>query len=141
MSLSDSKELLRVDGEYVSIKEFAEIQGVKEATVVRWINTAKLKYAKLDRDTWLIPVVHARPQRNAGPADYLLDVGLKIDEYPFVQFSENIFYFEDDDSENYTCVFMNFLTEFREEMTLTKEETERLEYLLIASGKARKNGY
>ncbi len=141
MTFADNKELLYVESEYVGTQEFAEIQNVKESTVVRWINAGKLKCAKLNGNTWEIPTVQDKPKRNEQPADYLIDEGLKIDEYPFVQYSDEIFFFEEDDRKNYRCIFNGYKTDFREEMVLSKKEVERLEYLLIASGNAKINGY
>jgi hypothetical protein len=142
MSLSDSKELLRVDSEYVGIKEFAGIQGVKEATVVRWLNAGKLKSAKLDGDIWSIPAVQDKPRKERLFEQYLLETGLRIDEYPFVQYSDNIWIQQDDsDKSVYTCEFDNYTESFHEEIVLNKKEVERLEYLLIASGKAKLASY
>ena len=139
--VSDLKELQKVNCNYVSIKEFASIQGVREETVVRWINAGKLKDAKLNGDEWLIPSVQNKPRRGSKFIDYIIEPNLHLDEFPFVQFSDNVYIQNTDDKAVYACYFSNYSTEFSEEMILPKEDVERLEFLLISSGKAKLSGH
>jgi hypothetical protein len=101
----------------------------------------KLKDAKLDGNLWLIPSVQNKPKRNEEPCDYLLDGELIIDEYPFVKYSECIMFFKNNDKIGYDCLFSHNKNDFREELFLSKDEVERLEYLLISSGKAKQKRY
>ena len=140
LSILDYKELLKVNCKYVSTKEFALIQGVKEETVVRWINAGKLKDAKLEEDRWLIPSVQDKPRRWMVFTDYIVEPGLHLEEFPFVQFCDNVYIREADEKAMYICLFSNYSNDFREEMILKKEDVERLEFLLISSGKAELSG-
>jgi excisionase family DNA binding protein len=138
ITITEIEDALFVSCEYLSIQEFAQLQGVKESTVVRWVKTGKLKNAKLDEGKWLIPSVEEKPQRGRMYADYLLEPGLHLDEFPFAQLSDNIEIIGDKyDKSKCRCSFKNYENDFHEEMILSKKDAERLEFLLISSGKAR----
>ena len=139
---SDTKELLAAKSEFVNVEDFARIQEVKVETVMRWINAGKLSDAVLDGDTWLIPSDHDKPQRGQNSSYYLVEPGLHLEEFPFVQFSENIDICRDDNDKSiYLCTFSDYKNDFREEMVLSKKDAERLKFLLAASGKAKPNGH
>jgi len=142
ITLSDVKELLSVKSEFVEVEDFARIQEVKVETVMRWINAGKLSDAMLDGGTWLIPSDHDKPQRWQHSIDYLVEPGLHLEEFPFVQFSKNIDICRDDNDKSiYLCTFSDYESDFHEEMYLPKKDAERLKFLLIASGKAKQNGH
>ena len=129
------EEMLSVKSEYVSVSEYALIQGVKEGTVERWIQAGKLECAKLDGDKWVISPVQEKPEKGSEFMDFYFDLGLHIDEFPLVQFSDNISICGDaEDRAVFHCTFRNLSTDFHEETVLTKKEMERLKYLIIATG-------
>ena len=142
ITVTDLEEVFFESCEYVSVEEFAQIHSVKEKTVMQWINKGKLKNAKLEGDRWLIPSVEEKPKKERIFSDYYLKAELHLDEFPYVQFSDSIDIRElDTEIPLCQCILRNYSTGFHEEVIMTKKEAERLEYLLIASGKAKNMGY
>lgn len=125
MSSTLESTLLKVESEFVSIEQFAKIQEVTPLTVQTWIHKGKLRYARLnDRGEWLIPSTEDKP--------------LRIDEFPLVSASEVLSIYKDYDKKSmFKCSFRHFQNKFWQDMALTRNDVEELEYALIISGKAR----
>ncbi len=128
--------LLSVDSELVSPEEFAAIQEVSSATVHTWLKKGKLKYAKYVDGKWLIPSTAEKPERDRIHSDYTIDTDDPpvIEECPIVSVCESVTIRKK--GRSYKCDFFNYKTDFYETVILSREETERLEYALIKSGKA-----
>jgi len=139
MSSTLESTLLKVESEFVSIERFAEIQEVTPLTVQTWIHKGKLRYAKLnDSGKWLIPSTEDKPSRSYGFVQWTLLEPIRIEEFPLVSASEVISIYKDYDKKSmFKCSFRHFQNDFWQDMSLTRNDVEELEYALIISGKAR----
>jgi excisionase family DNA binding protein len=139
MNSTVESTLLRVESNYVSIEQFAEIQEVTPLTVRNWIRKGKLRYARLSGNgEWLIPSTEVKPSRAYDFVQWTLLEPLKIDEFPLVAASEVISIHKDYENKSmYKCSFCHFQNKFLQDMELTRNNVEELEYALIASGKAK----
>lgn len=132
--------LISIECDYLTVEQFADIQGVTPITVRQWIRRGKLRSAKKNGRDWLIPSFEDKPSRGYTQVQYILEDQIQIDEFPFVAICDSIFIHQDDDKTKYICIFINFQTGFRERMVLNRQEVESLELAILSSGKARPEG-
>ncbi len=138
MSSTIESTLLKVACDYLTVEQFADIQGVSPVTVRQWIRRGKLRNAKKNGRDWLIPSLEDKPYRGYESVQYFLTEPLQIDEFPLVAASDCIWIHQDHHEKTvYLCTFANFKTHFRQKIELNRQEVERLELSLISSGKAK----
>jgi hypothetical protein len=107
--------------------------------VLDWIQRGKIRSAKKIGDNWLIPEIEDKPKLGFIPADYSFSNNdpIKSDEFPILSVSDSVIIINDENNKKkYRCFFNNNKTNFHSELLLTKSEVERLEYIIIESGKA-----
>jgi hypothetical protein len=134
------RTLITVECDYLNVEQYAALHGVKPATVRQWIKRGRLRRAKKDGRDWVIPNTEDRPSRDYGIVQYLVekDTYIESDEFPILATCDSIFIFQDENNKDiFICYFNNYKTKFRSKLELTRSEAERLEYTIIASGKAR----
>lgn len=130
--------LLRVECEYITVEQFANIQSVKPAKVQQWIRHGKLRNARKNGETWLIPSIEDKPSDEYGYVQYLIEDPIEIDEFPFITSSDSVSIHKDlNDATKYICYFEDFNRHLREHIILNRKEVERLEFAIISSGKAK----
>lgn len=143
MTMTEEEELIHVECEYLSIEKYASILGVEPSTVRQWIQHGKLKHAKKEKQTWLIPNTEERPLRGFASVQYMVNTDSQIssDEFPLLSTCESIYIMENhDNKKKYICCLDNYKRGLHFQMELTKSEVERLEYIIIESGKATVEG-
>lgn len=135
--------LLNVECNYLSVEKFAEMHNVDSSKVDQWIHRGKLRYAKKTGQGWLIPDTEDKPGRRFREVRYLVikDNQINSNEFPTLALAETIYIYQDtDDRKKYFALFHNFKTEYMCKLELTKDDVERLEYIIIESGKAEIEG-
>mgnify|MGYP000846034604 CR=1 FL=1 len=140
-SMTSSKEetLIKVECDYLSVEKFAELHGVKIATAQQWIDRGKLKNARFVNNEWLIPETEDRPHKRIGGMQYYFgdESGIQSYEFPLLSSAQSVFINKDKEEKNmYTCSFYNFTKKTFHDVKLNKVDSERLEYIIISSGKA-----
>lgn len=130
--------LLDIEADLLSVEKYAELHQVRVNIVLQWINRGKLRRARKINNEWLIPDTEDRPGRTYEAVEYCIkkDGQIKSNEFPTLALAESVFiYQDDDDKKKYYAIFKNFTTDYRCKLDLNKTEVERLEYILIESGK------
>lgn len=138
MSITVEHLLLDIETELLSIEKFAELHQVNVNTVLQWINRGKIRRARRTDQGWLIPDTEDRPGRTFETVEYIVkkDCQIKSNEFPTLALAEAVFIYQDDDEKKkYYAIFKNFTTDYRCKIDLDKDDVERLEYILIESGK------
>ena len=135
--------LLNVECNYLSVEKFAEMHNVDSSKVNQWIHRGKLRYAKKTGQEWLVPDTEDKPGRRFEEVRYLVmrDEQIISDEFPTLTLAETVYIYQDtDDRKKYIAFFLNYKTDYRCKLELTKIDVERLEYIIIESGKAKIEG-
>lgn len=142
MTTTIEHTLISIECDYLTVEQFADIQGVTPVTVRQWIRRGKLRSAKKNGRDWLIPSFEDKPTRGYESVQYLLDDAeqIQIEEFPFVSICDSIFIHQDDNKDKFICFFNNYKTHFKERMVLNRKEVGSLELALISSGKAKPEG-
>jgi hypothetical protein len=136
MSVNVIGELLRAECELLTIDQFADMHNTKPATVESWINRGKLRHAKQTADGWRIPNTEDKPKRSFESVSYDVKPSEKIssNEFPMLAMAEHISIKQSDsDKKKYTCTIRNFSKKFANHFELSKDDAERLEFILISS--------
>jgi len=111
---------------------------VDPKTVDKWIHRGKLRYAKKVGDEWLIPNTQDKPGRGFDSVEYVLKPDEQINsiEFPTLALAQTIFIYQDlDDKKKYGTHFRNSISRYDCRLELNKVDVERLEFILIESGK------
>jgi excisionase family DNA binding protein len=138
MSFTEESILLKVECDYLTVDQFAEIQGVSPITVRQWIRRGKLRNAKKMGRDWLIPSLEDKPSRGYESVQYIFSEPIEIHEFPLVAVSDSIFIYQDSDNRQiFHCIFDNFSKNFHQSIELSRKEVEMLELALISSGKVK----
>lgn len=117
----------------------AVLQGVRESTVQKWLDRGKLKFAKYTNGIWSIPVTQCRPGDSLISYQYFLEdaSGIHSFEFPLAKMSTTITVDQDYKNRDvFNCNFWNQKKGLDEDFDLTKEEEERLSFMLLSTGKA-----
>jgi hypothetical protein len=131
--------LINIECEYLSVDQFAVMHQVDEKTVRQWICKGKLRHAKKVGQDWQIPNTEDKPSRRFDVVQYVVknDETISNYEFPTLAMVESVFISQDEaNKKKYHAHFRNFTTGYSCEMDLTKDEVERLELIIIESGKA-----
>jgi excisionase family DNA binding protein len=132
--------LITVECDYITVEQYAAMQGVEPVTVRQWIRRGKLRHAKKNGRDWLIPDTEGKPRRGFTSVQYVVDneAHIESDEFPMLAVCESISILQDEDNKNiFICYLNNYKTKFKSKLELTRNEVERLEHTIIESGKAR----
>lgn len=138
MSVTVEHVLLDIEADLLSIDRYAELHQVNVNMALQWINRGKLRRARRIGQEWLIPDTEDRPGRKFKSVEYCVkkDCQIKNNEFPTLALAEAVFIYQDDDEKRkYYAIFKNFTTDYRCKIDLNKTDVERLEYILIESGK------
>ena len=136
MSVNVIDELLRVECELLTIEQFADIHKTKPATVESWINRGKLRHAKKTADGWRIPNTEDKPKRVFERVSYEVksSENFSSNEFPMLTMAEHIRIKQSDsDKKEFICTIVNFNKKFTNHFELSKDDAERLEFILISS--------
>lgn len=139
MTYTVEHTLLNIECEYLTIDQFANLHEVDAKTVNQWISRGKLRYAKKAGQDWLIPETEDKPSRRYKNVHYLVkfDKQITSNDFPTLALVDSVFIHQDDtDKKKYTASFMNYKSGYRSLIDLSKDEAERLEFIIIESGKA-----
>ncbi len=140
MTYSIENVLLNIECDYLSVTQFAAMHKVDVGTVIKWINRGKLRHAKKVGDEWFIANTQDKPGRRFDFVKYELkrDERITNNEFPVLSMSDSIYICQDENEKSkYNCSFSNYDNNIYNKMELSKNEIERLEYIIIESGKAR----
>lgn len=143
MTLSTVQILIKVPCDYLTVDQYASMLGVEPAAVARWINRGKFRYAIKNGNDWMIPSIEDIPQSKFNCVQYIFEDGAQIysDEFPLISSCESISIMQDQKNKReFHCYFENFKTRLYNKLNLTRREVERLEYVIIESGKAKVEG-
>lgn len=135
--------LINVECNFLSVEEFSVLHNVDKSKVDQWIHCGKLRYAKKTGQEWLIPDTQDKPGRRFEDVRYLVmkDQQIISNEYPTLALAKIIHIYQDaDDRKKYFAFFLNYKTDYRCKLELTKDDAERLEYIIIESGMAEIEG-
>lgn len=135
--------LITVECDYLTVEKYASMIGVEPVTVRQWIRRGKLRHAKKIGRDWLIPDTEDKPRRGFTYVQYVVEEEAKIesDEFPLLAACDSISIFQDQNNKRkFICYLRNYKTNFSSELELTRSEVERLEHIIIESGKARVEG-
>lgn len=135
--------LITVECDYLTVEKYASMLGVEPVTVRQWIRRGKLRHAKKIGRDWLIPDTEDKPRRGFTYVQYVVEEEAKIesDEFPLLAACDSISIFQDQNNKRkFICYLRNYKTNFSSELELTRSEVERLEHIIIESGKARVEG-
>jgi hypothetical protein len=138
MKIEDMQELMKIECDFLPLSKFAEMHNVDPKTVDKWIHRGKLRYARKVEQEWLIPNTQDKPGRDYNSVEYLIKPNEKISnyEFPTLALAQTVYIYQDfDDKKNYGAHFRNFSSGYNCELELTKDDVERLEFILIESGK------
>lgn len=130
--------LLNIECDFLPIEKFAEMHHINSSTVDQWIRRGKLRYAKKVGQDWLIPNTEDKPGRRFENVEYVVKKDKQINcvEFPTLALAETVYiYQDDDDKKKYYALFNNFKSGYNCKLELTKDDIERLEYIIIESGK------
>ena len=130
--------LFAVECDYLSVDEFASVQGVSPVTVRQWIRRGKLRYAKKLGGEWRIPATSDKPERGFHFVQYFLDETNPpyIEAFPLVQYSQCVTIHQClDNKAIFKCSFEG--KKMDKDILLSRSEVEELELALISSGKAK----
>lgn len=139
LATSDEELILAYECKYISVEEYAALQGVRDSTVQKWLEKGKLKFAKFIDEEWQIPVTQCRPSDALIAYQYFLEEASNIQsfEFPLAKMSTTITVDQDYKNRDvFECNFWNQKKGLNEDFQLTKEEEERLAFMLLTSGKA-----
>jgi len=139
ISVTVEHTLIEIECEYLTVNQFAAMHQVDEKTVGQWICKGKLRHAKKVGQNWLIPNTQDKPKRVFDTVQYVVKADEKITnyEFPTLAMIESVFISQDNsDKKIYHAHFRNFTSGYSCEMDLSRDEVERLEYIIIESGKA-----
>jgi hypothetical protein len=139
VSVTVEHTLINIECEYLTINQFAAMHQVDEKTVGQWICNGRLRHAKKVGQNWLIPNTQDKPKRGFDTVQYVVKADEKISnyEFPTLALIESVFISQDSsDKKIYHAHFRNFTSGYNCEMDLSRDEVERLEYIIIESGKA-----
>lgn len=128
-------ELIKVKCEYLSVEEFALMFGVKTQTVIKWLNTGRIRSAKLYGNDWLIPKITDKPKRKFESANYYLPEKIKVhnEEFDFLDRCSNVYiYQKDTNSEIYNVSLKETNGEYIDNLVLNEIQRENLEYYLLS---------
>lgn len=143
MTVTEEHTLIKVECEYLTIEQYASMLGVEPITVRQWIRRGKLRHAKKNGRDWLVPNVEDKPRRGFTSVQYVVEKEAQIesDEFPLLSACDSIFIFQDQNNKSkFICYLNNYKTKFHSKLELTRSEVERLEHVIIESGKARVEG-
>lgn len=138
MNVSVEHELLNVECDFLSVDKFAELHNVDPKSVDKWIHHGKLRYAKKVGQEWLIPNTQDKPNRCFKSVEYVIkhDEQINNNKFPTLALAETVYIHQDfDDKNKYWARFYNFNSGFDCKLELTKDDVERLEFIIIESGK------
>ncbi len=92
----------------------------------------------MDGHLWLIPNTQDKPGRGFDNVEYVLkpDEQINSNEFPTLALAETVYIHQDfDDKKKYWAHFHNFDSGFDCNLDLTKDDVERLEFIIIETGK------
>jgi hypothetical protein len=138
MSVSVEHELLNIECDYVTVEKYAEMHSVNLATVEKWIQRGKLRYARKVEQEWLIPNAQDKPGRGFDSVEYLIKQNevIRNNEFPTLALAQTVYVYQDfDDKKKYWAHFRNFGSGYDCKLELSKDDVERLEFIIIESGK------
>ena len=144
MTMVVAEVILSIECDYVTISEFAELQGVSVSTASKWLHQGRLRNATKNDDEWLIPSIEQRPPTMYKTTYYTIyEVGeIEIPNFPLASFCSDIQIEQNKkNKKQFDCLFINHKSDFQEMLQLTLDEVAQLEYELIASGKAGESCY
>ena len=139
ISVTVEHTLIDIECEYLTVNQFAAMHQVDEKAVDQWICKGKLRYAKKVGQNWLIPNTQDKPKRGFDTVQYVIKADEKITnyEFPTLAMIESVFISQDSTEKKiFHAHFRNFTSGYSCEMDLSRDEVERLEFIIIESGKA-----
>lgn len=139
LTTSDEELVLDYECKYITVEDYAVLQGVRDSTVQKWLDKGKLKFAKYVDGKWNIPVTQCRPGEALIAHQYFLEDASDIQsfEFPLAKMSSTITVNQDyKNKEVFKCNFWNQKKGLDEDFELTKDEEERLSFMILTSGKA-----
>lgn len=124
------KTLLNIESELLTIEQFASLYNVTSTTVKNWIAKTKLHGAVKVGDSWLIPELQPRPQKNK----YMVQYGWRslpakiLNKYPYLVHQSNLTIRKNSRTNMYECLLDDIN---RTEIKLNESERISLERALL----------
>ncbi len=132
--------IIEVNAPYIPIKEFAEMQGVKVATVRQWIRRGKIRNVQKLGSEWLIASTEGKPERGfTSGMFYCTDTAGDMSElFPLKRGVHSIELWKTHQyGEECLATMRDSNYNVLEEIKLNRVSRERLEHALAASPKVR----
>lgn len=134
MDCTELFELINVESEYLSIKDFASLYGVKEQTAKKWIADGRIRCAKLNQNNWVVSKIAERPKRKFESADYWINRIINNEQFKFLEKSSRIYIYQNDENEGlYNINLYDSKNKYIKTVELNKRQRANLEYLLLSS--------
>ena len=133
-------EIIVVSAPYIPIDQFAEMQGVKAATVRQWIRRGKIRNVKKLGSEWMVASTEGQPERGfTGGVFYCTDQDGDMSRlFPLKEGTHSIELWKANQySEECLATMRDFDHHVLDEIKLNRVAREKLEHALAASPEVR----
>ena len=130
--------LFAIEGDFLTVDEYAKKYAVESVTVRQWIRRGKLKTAKKNGKEWTIPALTDIPSRGYEGGQYRIrdELDELPEEFSYLKGFKLLTIFQDRSDKNKFHVKLSDMRGVRantKDLDLTNDERERLELFLMES--------
>ena len=128
--------IVKTECAYLTVEEYARLNGVTVTTVRQWIRRGKLRTAKKNGRNWKIPALSPSPRRGFESVFYYWEyLPNSIEkQFPYLKDSKGIYIYQDEEDKKRFFVRIDSINKKATTLIeLTASEREQLELAMISS--------